>query len=115
MDSFVNGTVNSYGGFYANGAGTPKLEIRIQISQANGLPYQINEHVSINLIIEQVEYRAKLHSTKANKYVWVSPVLSSLTGQTKNTLGRVLTDSGYQANDPIRLTIKGETIFVHRD
>ncbi len=109
MHKFINGIVRRLGEPYSDG--TPRLELHIPIERANGLPFQFNVPVPIQLNIGQVEYRAELRSTTENKYIWVSSKIHSLSGE-RQKLGRVLTDAAFRANDRVQLMVDGIKITV---
>jgi hypothetical protein len=112
MSTVVNGTIWDHGAPYADGS--PQLEIHVPIERADGLSFQFGRRVSMKLRVGQSEYEAGLRSTRKNRYVWICPDVKSLRGD-KQTLGRVLTDAGFGANDAVRLECKGTAITVHRD
>lgn len=93
--------------------GTPNLEIRTAKKQAKPLPYQVGKSVSVRLRIGGVDYRAELHSTKNNKYIWIKPVVIG-PRQEKLRLGRILTEEGFEPNERIQLRVNGELIVVHK-
>jgi hypothetical protein len=90
--------------------GTPRLEIWVTKSQANGLPFEDGRKVPIRLRVADREYEAGLHATLRNRYVWLSPVVHD--GRQEMKLAKVLTDAGFRANDSIRLTVSGSIIEV---
>ncbi|MDV3003028.1 MAG: hypothetical protein N5P05_004683 (plasmid) [Chroococcopsis gigantea SAG 12.99] len=109
MAVVVEGAVRNVNKPYVDG--TPCLEIHVPIRQADGLPLQIGERVPIRLHIADVEYQGGLRSTKANDYAWISPDVYGLDGE-RMTLGRVLSEAGFGANDRVRLHVDGDSITV---
>lgn len=91
--------------------GTPNLEINLRKEEAAGLPFRIDDRVSVRLRVAGLEYDAGLRSTARHVDVWVSPDLYTSGGE-RFTLGRVLTDAGFEANDTIRLLFDGRMIEV---
>lgn len=109
MNKLIIGVVRCLGEPYSDG--TPRLELHVPIERANGLPFQFNVPVPIQLKIGQVEYRAELRSTTENKYIWVSSKIYSSSGD-RQKLGRALTDAEFRANDRVQLMVDGIRITV---
>lgn len=101
--------VRDLGKPYADG--TPKLEINLAKEEAVGLPFQIDDRVSVPLRVAGREYDAGLRSTSHHTDVWISPDLYASDGE-RLTLGRVLTDAGFEANYAVRLLFDGRIIEV---
>jgi len=111
MNQHISGNVRDLGRTYKNGF--PVLEIHVPINRANGLPYQTGRRVPVNLNINGIEYLAGLRSTSANGYVWICPDIYRSRDE-RYTLGWVLTEAGYKANDSVQLLVKGKTLTVER-
>jgi hypothetical protein len=107
--ALVDATVRALGDSYADG--TPQLEINLPIDRAAPLPFKKGERVPISLRIAGKEYRAGLRATRRHKKVWVSPDVYASGGE-RLTLGRLLTDAGFRANDPVRLVVNGSAVEV---
>ncbi len=106
----VEGAVRDLGRPYADG--TPKLEIRIELKQANELAFPIGQRVPIKLRIGTTDFLAGLRSTPRSYFSICLDLFGSGGEQIK--LGKVLSRAGYEANDPVRLIVKGDLITVHR-
>ena len=109
MNKIVDAVVRDLSQPYADG--TPALEIHVPIERADGLPFQLGTRVPIRLRVAGVDYQAGLRSTADNRVAWISPDVYTSDG-TRLTLGRVLTDAGFRANDHVRLQVNGETVVV---
>ena len=112
MISIFEAKVRNLGGPYADG--TPKLEINLPVRRAAGIPFRFDEQVSITLKVAGEEYDAKVHATSRHTDVWVSPTLHDRNG-VRHTLGRALTDAGFQANDRVRLSVNACSVEVLSD
>src|SRR5437773_1714947 len=102
MGDVFDAVVRDLGEPYADG--TPQLEINLPVERATGLPFQTGERMAIRLRVRDREYDAGLRATPRHAKVWVCPDLYA-TGGERTTLGRVLTDAGFRANDPVRLAV----------
>lgn len=111
MSAIVDGVVRNLGQPYANG--TPRLEIHVPMGRAEYLPVRTGERVPVRLHIAGAEYAAGLRSTPDNKYAWVCPDVRG-SGDEATTLGRVLSDAGFRANEPVQLLVDGTTLTVRR-
>ena len=95
---------------YADGA--PQLEINLPAEHAVGQAFVQSERTSITLRVAGKDYAGGVLANKPDhKIVWFSPTLTGPGGE-RMTLGRVLTDAGFSANDRVRLVVMGTIVEV---
>jgi hypothetical protein len=68
------GKIRGLGSHYVE-TGLERVEIWINKSDAEGMPYELGERVAIELIIGSKMFTAGLRATEGTPYVWVSPDL----------------------------------------
>lgn len=110
MTSILEAKVGSLGDPYADG--TPKLEITLPAARAVGQPFVRPERTEVTLRVAGTDYAGAVLANKPkHDTVWFSPTLKRSGGE-RLTLGRVLTEAGFQATDPIRLVVSETVIEV---
>lgn len=108
---FIAGVVRDLGRPYSDG--TSNYEIHVASEHAEGLPHQVSQRIPVTVTIAGTTFGGGLRATAKNSYVWVCPDIVRPDGA-KTTLGRVLTDEGFRANDKVNLSVDGSAIVVAR-
>ncbi len=106
----IEGYVRGLSQYYADGL--ERMEIWIDKKLASSLPHRDNQRISIILMIGEKSYNGGIRSTPANDYVWICPDLRDEVGNKMGSLARVLTNSGFQKNERVRLEIDGTKIRI---
>jgi succinylglutamate desuccinylase len=106
----ISGKVASLGKPYADG--TPNLEINFTVNQASGLAILNPDRTSITLRIGGRDYTGSVLANKPkHDKAWISPTIHDSSGR-RLTLGKVLTEAGFQENDVVRLQVTGTVVVV---
>lgn len=92
--------------------GSPKLEIWIPLSARERLPVIDDTRVIVRFWVGDREFQAGLRATKRNQYFQICPDLTDGTGS--QTLGQVLTEAGFVANNPVDLLVVGREIRLQQ-
>lgn len=95
------GKIRGMGKYYVE-SGLEIVEIWINKSDAEGMPYALGERVTINLIIGTKMFTAGLRATEGTLYVWISPDLVDDDGYAVS-LAEVLQEHGFQKNEVVTL------------
>ncbi len=104
----VAGTVRSTGQYADK---TPVLEIHVPVAHAAGLTAERDGAVRVQLLLGDEWYKGRVRATPENDYVWVSPTVTTLSGE-RSSLGRVLSNLRVRANDRVQLKVRGSKIRV---
>jgi hypothetical protein len=95
------GKIRGLGSHYVE-TGLERVEIWINKSDAEGMPYELGERVAIELIIGSKMFTAGLRATEGTPYVWVSPDLVDDDGY-EVSLAEILHENGFQKNQVVTL------------
>ncbi len=87
---------------YYSESGLERLEIWIKKSDAEKMPYKLDERVTINLIIGSQMFTSGLRATEKTPYVWISPDLISDDGY-EVSLAEILQEHGFEKNQVVTL------------
>jgi hypothetical protein len=91
--------------------GVESLEVRVPLKDADPLPYELDQRVQIDLVVDGHQYDAGLRATAGTKLAWISPDLLDENGQ-KVRLADVLQD--VPKNSQLRLRVVGHKVTVLR-
>jgi hypothetical protein len=111
MKNKGKGKVHGLGKNYKNGV--EALEVWIQKSNADFLPYKIDEAVEIEIVINNRLYHGLLRATSDNEYVWISPKIFSNNGK-RMFLANVLIENDFIKNQEITLSVDGSNITIEK-
>lgn len=110
--ALVPGTVRGRGNVYKE-SGREAVEIWVRRDEADGLPFELDRVVPVQLGVGGRVYRAQFRATAGNAYVWFSPALVT-DGGVATTLADVLHGVGLRKNDRVELAVVGTGIEVRR-
>lgn len=102
----IKGVIRGLGKVYASGLEV--MEVHIKRQDAVGLNPVPGQRCSCSLEVGNDTYQAGLRATERNPYVWICPNLVDSHGENVK-LAEVLRDHGFRKNQPVTLTVSGNT------